>query len=191
MVDINAHCCWSPTFVREQEMVKHPSSGRAKGRTERSWCYSALFFQPVLPFDLSWSVLAIICSAHARNGRGCTEVKVVNWFNNSNSTTKRCTLVAGPPPWLKKIPCGDIERCRTPHGHPTRCPQPLKFVTPNWVLHCSMSRQWFFKAHIVQGGRPGHLCNQLRLCLVKRNIWAPPLYGQEFDACGGLIDFFF
>ena len=63
-----------------------------------------------------------------------------------------------PPPcpmWASiKIRCGDIEQCRTLR----KVSATSQFGTPNGVLHCSMSPQWFFQAHIVRGGGPGHLC---------------------------------
>ena len=40
-------------------------------------------------------------------------------------------------------------------GHPTRCPQSLNSV--RLMVHCSMSPQLFFEAHIWQRGGPGRL----------------------------------
>ena len=62
------------------------------------------------------------------------------------------TQVAGTPPshivGLKIILVETLNNV----GHPTRCPQPIG--TPNGVLHCSMSPQWFFKPALCKGGVP-------------------------------------
>ena len=47
----------------------------------------------------------------------------------------------GPPPCTSKSLCGDIEQYTTPHKVPTIS----QLVTPNGVLHCSVSPQHFLK----------------------------------------------
>ena len=59
------------------------------------------------------------------------------------------TQVAGTPP-LHNVGFKNIlvetEQCRTPYKVSTTS----QFGTPSGVLHCSMSPQLFFQAHIVQ-----------------------------------------
>ena len=63
--------------------------------------------------------------------------------------------VAGAPScakWAQERPCGGLGQCSNSHKVST-----TSLVPAPSVLHCSMSPQWLFLAHILRGGRgPGH-----------------------------------